>query len=70
MIEVNGLYVTFCPDTGENVGGAYCEVFTDQALDNKVDDFVIHNSIPQNLWEETARGYLECNGEWLKEQRI
>lgn len=68
MTEINGLYVVFCPDVGENTGGAYCEVYIDQSLDNKIDDFVIHNSIPESKWEECAKGYLDFNGEWLKEQ--
>ena len=36
-------YVTFIPDCGENEGGLYCETWTDDRCDRKIDDFCIHD---------------------------
>lgn len=35
-------YVTYIPDCGENEGGLYCETWTDDRCDRKIDDFCIH----------------------------
>lgn len=70
MIHTHGLYITITDDVGENVGGAFCEIYTDSELDDKIDDFIIHNSIPREKWEECIKGYLDCNAEWLKETNM
>ena len=36
------VYVTYIPDCDENEGGFYCETYTDDNCDNKIDDFCIH----------------------------
>lgn len=36
------VYVTFVPDVEPNEGGLYCETYTDDRCDNKIDDFCIH----------------------------
>lgn len=36
------VYVTCVPDCGENEGGLYCEVYTDDRCEKKIDDFCIH----------------------------
>lgn len=66
MIEINGFYVTFTHDIGVNVGGAFCEVYTDKELDNKIDDFVISNNTHPSLWEECAKGYIDNFGSGLR----
>jgi hypothetical protein len=49
-----------------NVGGAFCEVYTDKELDNKIDDFVISNNTHPSLWEECAKGYIDSFGSSLR----
>ena len=36
------VYVTFVPDYEPNEGGLYCETYTDDRCDKKIDDFCIH----------------------------
>jgi hypothetical protein len=51
MIEVNDLFITFCPDCGDNVGGFYCQVYNDKNYE-EIDNFVIPKE--------------ECNGDLSK----
>ena len=59
IIEINRLLCGIHPRCWEvNVGGAFCEVYTDKELDNKIDDFVISNNTHPSLWEEECtKGY-------------
>lgn len=36
------VYVSYIPDCEPNDGGLYCETYSDQWCDNKIDDFCIH----------------------------
>ena len=48
----NGFYVAFCHDVGENVGGAFCEVYeADQPAGDRIDYFTIPNRLPEWYWE-------------------
>lgn len=37
------IYVSTCPDVGENEGGYYCIIFADEDYTIQIDDFVVHN---------------------------
>lgn len=58
------VYVTFIPDCGENEGGLYCETYTDDRCDKKIDDFCIHKG-DCDFTKEGIEGYI---GNYYKEE--
>jgi hypothetical protein len=52
MIKFDELFITFCPDCGDNVGGFYCQVYSDDTYEEEIDNFVIPKE--------------ECNGDLSK----
>ena len=42
MIKIGKYYITSTPDCGENEGGLFCQVYTDRACDNEIDNFCVH----------------------------
>lgn len=38
----NVVFVDYIHDCGSNVGGFYCQTYSDERGDNKIDDFCIH----------------------------
>jgi len=42
MITHLGICITFTEDCDENKGGYYCQMYTDENLDNEIGDFCIH----------------------------
>ena len=36
------IYITYINDCAENEGGFYCETYSDDNCDNKIDDFCVH----------------------------
>ena len=51
-------WVNTCPDVGENKGGYYVEIYTDEDRTNLYDTFCIH---PEELEENPDLSY------WIKE---
>lgn len=43
MLSKNGLpvFVTTCPDCGENENGLFCQVYDSDMIDNEIDYFTI-----------------------------
>lgn len=41
-MKYNKVYVSTCPDVGENKGGYYCQVYSDEDMTIQIDDFCIH----------------------------
>lgn len=52
------VYVTSTPDCGENEGGLYCETYTDDRCDRKIDDFCIHKGDCE-LTQEGIKEYIK-----------
>lgn len=57
------VYVTCNPDCEENEGGLYCEVYADEYMDRKIDDFCIH----KGEYEMTAKGVEKFIKDYCKE---
>ena len=55
----NIVYVTTTPDCEDNPDGYYCETYSDEECDHKIDDFVIR--------PEDIPGYLEMTEEARQE---
>lgn len=36
------VYITYVNDCGDNAGGFYCETYSDENRDHKIDDFCVH----------------------------
>ena len=36
------VWVSTTPDCAENLGGYYCQVYSDEDMENQIDDFCIH----------------------------
>ena len=36
------VWVSTTPDCDENLGGYYCQVYSDEDMENQIDDFCIH----------------------------
>ena len=57
------IYITYIPDCEYNEGGYYCETYSDENFDNKIDDFCIHpDDIPglENMtWQEEEKAIEE-----------
>lgn len=51
------VYVTFTPDVEPNKGGLYCETFTDDRMEEKIDDFCIHSGDCE-MTREGIEGYI------------
>ena len=64
------VYVTFYPDCEENVGGYYCQVYTDENCISEIDNFMVHvkdiadKKDPYAAVEELAREYIESIKEY------
>ena len=41
MKRYRGYYITECEDVGENAGGLFCQVYSDEGCDNEVDYFCV-----------------------------
>ena len=41
------VYVTYVNDCEDNAGGFYCETYSDENCDHKIDDFCVHL---ESLW--------------------
>ena len=41
-MKYRNLFISTTPDVYPNEGGYYCSVYSDESMDNQVDDFVIH----------------------------
>jgi hypothetical protein len=55
-------YVTYVPDCGPNEGGLYCETYTDDRCEKKIDDFCIHKGdchFSQAEIEEYIKNYYK-----------
>lgn len=53
------VYVTTCDDCGDNVGGFYCEVYTDKALQNEIDNFTINKEwLSDSTVEQCIENYI------------
>lgn len=53
------LYVTCTYDVAPNEGGLFCEVYDDEAMDNPIDDFCIHeDELEEHTEEELVRDYI------------
>ena len=53
-MEYKGLYVSCTDDCGVNAGGYYCQVYTDDSMDEQIDDFCVH---PEELAENPDIDY-------------
>ena len=42
MKRYRGYYITTTPDTDENTGGLFCQVYSDRSCDTEVDNFCVH----------------------------
>ena len=51
------VYVTYIDDCGDNVGGQYCETYTDDYCGKKIDDFCIHIGDCE-MTEEGIKAYI------------
>lgn len=40
--KYGNVYVTTCEDCGDNIGGLFCQVYTDEYFDEELDFFCIH----------------------------
>lgn len=72
MIEVNDLFITFCPDCGDNVGGFYCQVY-DKTYKEEIDNFVIPKEECNgdlSKAEEYAKKLLTMNMEEIERQFV
>ena len=58
------VYVTFIPDVEPNKGGFYCETYTDDRCDRKIDDFCIH----EGDCELTDKGIREYITNYYKDE--
>lgn len=45
----NKVFVTICDDCGENKGGYYCQVYTDEDFQNEIDNFCLHHEDCKNI---------------------
>lgn len=45
----NKVFVTICDDCGENKGGYYCQVYTDDNCENEIDYFTLHHEDCKNI---------------------
>jgi hypothetical protein len=53
------VYITYTNDCGENEGGFYCETYSDENCDHKIDDFCIY---PEDIPGVDQMSYDErCN---------
>ena len=41
-MKIGNVYVHYIPDCGENTGGYYCEVYSDEDMEDQIDSFCIH----------------------------
>ena len=47
-------YVSYVQDCGDNRDGFYCETYSDENGDNKIDDFVVR---PTDIYDFTGLSY-------------
>lgn len=64
VTDKNGqmVYISYIPDCGENEGGLYCETWTDEYYNHKIDDFCIHKGdcdFTQEGIEEYIKNYYK-----------
>ena len=41
-MRYGNVYVSCIADCGDNTGGCYCQVYSDENMENQIDDFCIH----------------------------
>jgi hypothetical protein len=41
-MQYGKVWISTTTDCGENLGGYYCQVYTDENMENQIDDFCIH----------------------------
>ena len=50
------VYITYIEDCGENEGGFYCETYSDEDCDCKIDDFCIY---PEDIDDNEDMSYRD-----------
>lgn len=46
--KYNKVFVTLTDDYGENKGGYFCQVYTDENFQNEIDNFCLHHEDCEN----------------------
>ena len=57
MIKYKDVYISQCEDKDDKGDCVFCQVYTDENLDNEIDCFVVHNNI--NDIEQTKREIIK-----------
>lgn len=64
MMKYENIWISMTPDCGENKGGYYCQTYSDEEMDNQIDDFCIHtddcNCNNQEDVENFIKRYAKC----------
>ena len=59
-MEYKGFYITYIDDCNENVGGYFCQVYTNNNLDYELDNFCIHKEdLINSSVEENITKYID-----------
>lgn len=70
MDKVLNYYITTTPDTDENEGGLFCQVYTDEGCENEIDYFCVHKDEMDN-YEGAIKEYIKAHkGELAEKRRI
>lgn len=61
-MKYKDLYISCTEDCEENEGGYFCQVYTDESLDDEIDYFCIHtDELETNTIEDNIRLYIDNN---------
>ena len=61
------IYVSYVHDCGSNPDGFYCEVYSDESMDNKVDDLVVRPTDIYDFYEMDYPRQIQALEKYIRE---
>lgn len=59
-MEYKGFYISRTNDCDENIGGLFCQIYTESNFDREIDNFCIHNNEMDNI-EGFIKKYIDSH---------